>query len=603
MGISLGDLGSFAVGAIKQDEKNTAEKLVDRRAELEANRQMNIKMKEQKYARDLKKFDEENKKFKSVQSINAEFKDMGEISPAQYGERYLQETNPTLLMEYKKMYVKYPNKLNDFLKQYGNEAIKNFKTTNTIDSLDANRKTSIDEITAIYKTKLEEARGDSFLINKILGDRKKAIATVETVSQDGENGIILANEINKNEENKDDMGFSFGKVEKIPMSLLLDDKEFESAWNSAYNKINFDLDSKNNKSFKYLNKFSTIGGAGELSLKFDKTDSKIVGHNANSVTNLLAMAEMYTTIRDNKSAVNHYNTISKNSTSIAKNFNNDTVFKDMSNLISLDGRVTNISGRISSDGKNKYNLTTIVPLSIVGENNNLFLGKAGNYDVTKKSDMKEISVLMSKFIEIEAGKINNNNLDSQAKVAEVYSDLFMGETDAVNKFKNYLVNNNTKINSFYSENSKETSNNIEGINKTEVTTSNNIENNTTVNEKLNTNIKYPAKTMKNGDVGIKIGNTVYSLNTETDDGKRNVALFNTSKDETLKSAVMEAVKFGKNVNEMSPNLKGTTIPKMITVQTPRGPKRIPNPDHPENAKVKEIVPVKRNINKNRIGTR
>ena len=220
MGFSLGDLGSFAVGAIKQDEKNTAEKLVDRRAELQADRAMHIKMKEQKYERDLKTFDEENKKFKAIQSVNAEFKGMGEISSAQYGERYLQETNPTLLMEYKKMYVKYPNKLNDFLKQYGNEAIKNFKTTNTIDSLDANRKTSIDEITAVYKTKLEEARGDSFLINKILGDRKKAIATVETVSQDGENGIILANEINKNEENKDDMGFSFGKVEKIPLIKL-----------------------------------------------------------------------------------------------------------------------------------------------------------------------------------------------------------------------------------------------------------------------------------------------------------------------------------------------------------------------------------------------
>ena len=66
---------------------------------------------------------------------------------------------------------------------------------------------------------------------------------------------------------------------------------------------------------------------------------------------------------------------------------------------------------------------------------------------------------------------------------------------------------------------------------------------------------------------------------------------------------MEAVKFGKNVNEMSPNLEGTTIPKMITIQTPRGPKRIPNPNHPENAKVKEVVPVKRNINKNRSGTR
>lgn len=219
MGFSLGDLGSFAVGAIKQDEKNTAEKLVDRRAELQADRAMHIKMKEQKYERDIKAFDEENKKFKAIQSVNAEFKDMGEISPAKYGERYLSETNPTLLYQYKTLYKDNPNKLNEWLSGYGNESLKNFKTTNTIDSLDANRKTSIDEITALYKTKLEEARGDSFLINKILGDRKKAIATVETVSQDGENGIILANEINKDEENKDDMGFSFGELKPVAMGV------------------------------------------------------------------------------------------------------------------------------------------------------------------------------------------------------------------------------------------------------------------------------------------------------------------------------------------------------------------------------------------------
>ena len=219
MGFSLGDLGSFAVGAIKQDEKNTAEKLVDRRAELEANRQMNINMKEQKYARDLKKFDEENKKFKSVQSINAEFKDMGEISPAKYGERYLSETNPTLLYQYKTLYKDNPNQLNEWLAGYGNDAIKNYKTTNTEESLNISRKEAIDTIEAEYKTKLENARGDSFLIGKIIGDKNDAIASVGNAELNGEKGIEVAKEINTEVKEVDNLGFTFGEKKEAELYI------------------------------------------------------------------------------------------------------------------------------------------------------------------------------------------------------------------------------------------------------------------------------------------------------------------------------------------------------------------------------------------------
>jgi len=219
MGFSLGDLGSFAVGAIKQDEKNTAEKLVDRRAELEANRQMNINMKEQKYARDLKKFDEENKKFKSVESVNAEFKGMGEISPAKYGERYLSETNPTLLYQYKTLYKDNPNQLNEWLAGYGNDAIKNYKTTNTEESLNISRKEAIDEITATYKKKLENARGDSFLIGKLIGDRKNAINEVDTKNIESTKGIELVNEINNTTKETNDLGFTFGKKKEAELYI------------------------------------------------------------------------------------------------------------------------------------------------------------------------------------------------------------------------------------------------------------------------------------------------------------------------------------------------------------------------------------------------
>ena len=219
MGFSLGDLGSFAVGAIKQDEKNTAEKLVDRRAELEADRAMHIKMKEQKYDRELKAYDVENKKLQAIKAVNAEFEGMGEISPEAYGERYLSETNPTLLLEYKKLYAENPTKLNTWLAGYANEGIKNYTTTNTEESLQTNRKESIDEITATYKKKLEDARGDSFLIGKLIGDRKNAIDEVDTKNIESTKGIELVNEINNTTKETNDLGFTFGEKKEAELYI------------------------------------------------------------------------------------------------------------------------------------------------------------------------------------------------------------------------------------------------------------------------------------------------------------------------------------------------------------------------------------------------
>ena len=69
MGISLGDIGAFATGVVKADEAATAEKLKDRRAELQADRQLYIDMKTKKYESELKSFEAEDKKYKAIQAV------------------------------------------------------------------------------------------------------------------------------------------------------------------------------------------------------------------------------------------------------------------------------------------------------------------------------------------------------------------------------------------------------------------------------------------------------------------------------------------------------------------------------------------------------
>ena len=446
MGFSLGDLGSFAVGAIKQDEKNTAEKLVDRRAELQADRAMHIKMKEQKYERELKTFDEENKKFKAIQSVNAEFKGMGEISPAQYGERYLSETNPTLLLEYKKVYKDNPNQLNKWLAGYGNESLKNFNTTNTIDSLDANRKTSIDEITAVYKTKLEEARGDSFLINKILGDRKKAIATVETTSQDGENGVILSNELNKNEENKDDMGFSFGELKPIAMGVPTKWKT-DSKIQTLREKLKGDVSAINKKTVN-----TTMTTLSNLNIAIPKqlftyeqgrTDGPVVGfkkagQNINDHIVLL----------DNQAIDFLTNEYVYGKETDASNVS--TYFSAAETTNKLTTRVEDYSSAettLQNKGafwKDRQNVVAFVPFSVVGLDNEFRYKDDGSGFVIPSADRKDVG--KAYFKALKQIVINNDfvvddkgNAVLNAAGGKIFAGKKSTEADAINKIQKDLL--------------------------------------------------------------------------------------------------------------------------------------------------------------------
>ena len=190
MGFSLGDLGAFTKGFVDADTKATQERLKDRRAELQADRQLYIDMKTKKYESELKSFEAEDKKYKAIQAVKSQVGD--DASKSEFGAAYLQETNPTLLYQMQKDFQDNPKALQDQLALYANA---DFKLTNTRDALDNKLKTDIDAITAGYKTALENARGDSKLVNAILGKRDKEIKLVIEQNKDGENGAVAAKEI------------------------------------------------------------------------------------------------------------------------------------------------------------------------------------------------------------------------------------------------------------------------------------------------------------------------------------------------------------------------------------------------------------------------
>lgn len=219
MGISLGDIASFATGVVKADEKATQERLKDRRAELQADRQFYIDMKTKKYESELKSFEEENKKYKAIQAVNAKFEGQNKVDPTAYGKAYLQETNPTLLYQYETLYADNPALLNSKLSTFADASIRDYKTTTTRDSLDTKLKQDVDAITADYKTQLENAKGDSKLINAIIGKRDKKIADTIQENENSKNGVVKAKEIAVETDTDSKPTFEFGEVKQIDIGV------------------------------------------------------------------------------------------------------------------------------------------------------------------------------------------------------------------------------------------------------------------------------------------------------------------------------------------------------------------------------------------------
>ena len=160
------DLSNFAVGAIERDRENTAAKFKNRAEELKANRDLNIAMKKDKYAADLKAYNDERKKSNAIKKLNASAPGMSNES---YAKQYmlhtlgvenfnaLQKVDPEGFLDM----------VNNFAEKVKNEGTLGYKSTIDRDVLDNKFKADTTLINKTYSKELENARGDSFLIKKI----------------------------------------------------------------------------------------------------------------------------------------------------------------------------------------------------------------------------------------------------------------------------------------------------------------------------------------------------------------------------------------------------------------------------------------------------
>jgi len=195
------DLGSVATGAIERDREKTKATLDDRKDELKANRDFYIAQKTKKYEYEMKEFEDEQKKYKAIKAVNDKFANTeGKVDKAAWGRDYLANYKPELYNSIIKEADGDTELANKLFSAQVSKNLATFKPSTTRDAVDNKIRTEVESITAEYNTKIKNARGDSFLIGKLIGEKSNKIKTVEKQITEGSKGIDVSNNIIKETE-------------------------------------------------------------------------------------------------------------------------------------------------------------------------------------------------------------------------------------------------------------------------------------------------------------------------------------------------------------------------------------------------------------------
>jgi hypothetical protein len=435
MGISLMDLGNFASGAIERDREITNENLKIRAEELQANRDLMLAMKKDKYAADIAEYKKEKAKANEINRLNA-VAAKGDMDSNAYAQQYLMATLGT--EKYKIMQQTDPEGFKDMIANFG--GAKDYKFTLDRNSLDKQLETDTKIINKGFSKAIENAKGDSFLINKILGKKSSVNDDVNATIEDQ----LKAAQVVKEETVGSDTDLSTITFKESKVRLRKPPEPYQTEWASQRGKINFDI-TKDGNAFKFLNLTGKLGGNDDISYSFNKTDGKIDKMNPPATENLLAMQYMFNEVKNSNDTMTlHYNTVTKNKGDVSKTWNTDTVYNKMTNI--LDGRGGNISEK-GLDFRTDIRLTTFVPLSLVNQNNKMEFANGQSIDFSDKAKMKTLSNTMNEYILEKANLMykNNKDVDEQNQAGRVYQRLYTGDENTMKEFLNYAAEKNPDL--------------------------------------------------------------------------------------------------------------------------------------------------------------
>ncbi len=399
----LTDVGNIAVGAIERDREITKEDLIVRAENLKANQEILIKQKDKKYNKELESYYKEKEKFDNIEKMN-KWADDGTINKDAYAAFALSSTIPnwdTIPKDYKAdMIANYDGKTIDY-KLSGSAAEINAKAAKAITLI--NNETS---------AAIKDAKGNSFLINKIL--RKK-----ETVEKDIyaaiENQLKAIDSVNMTEKSTTNAGLEIKQTGDKTAINWNRFKKKNPEWIKQYNALDkevvFNSVAQKDNFFSFM-KASQIAGANtEANFKLKNNDTEIEGITPAAQALLATYKSVYDEVKKDFSAQ-----------ALATQGVDITELRDIMSVSEINKVVQRIinersvkieTGRWSTD--DNLDFVAVVPVTVLDKVNKILvsgqgISKGGKGEWTP--DMDTIKSLYKEFLEMEApaltGKYKKN---------------------------------------------------------------------------------------------------------------------------------------------------------------------------------------------------
>ena len=426
------DVGNFAKGMIERDREITNENLAIRAEELKANRDLMIAMKKDKYAADIAEYKKEKAKSNEIKQLNSAAAS-GNMDNESYAKQFLLHSLGT--EKFNALQKADPQGFLDMVSNVANQAKANggldYRFTIDRNSLDNQFGTDTKIINKGFAQAIEDAKGDSFLINKIL-NKKSTID--KDVNADVESQLKAAKVVNEEtiETGKKDITFTDTVKKK---------RKPHEAYETEFSKLitNAKFDSVNNKDnlINFINASNNLGFTSEMNFKFDEKDETIKGTNPASQAFLNSYKLIYSEILNANNATDLYNSVTKNKSDLVNLIDADAVNRKVQNVILT--RQNKIDTGKGSWEDNRE-LITMLPLNVVDINNQTRIGdKMINIDMAKSSEVYN-NFLKKKADTLYAG----SKLDEFQKLSNIQQLIENGNATLINQLKAELVSSQPK---------------------------------------------------------------------------------------------------------------------------------------------------------------
>jgi hypothetical protein len=446
MGISLMDLGNFAAGAIERDREITNENLKIRAEELQANRDLMISMKKDKYAADIAEYKKEKAKANEINRLNAVAANQpGEISKKSYAQQYLLAIHGP---EKYKILQSNPETFDKMLNDIN--SARDYKFSLDRNTIDKQLEVDTKIVNKGFAKAIENAKGDSFLINKILGKKSNIDDDVNATIEDQ----LKAAKIVKEETVGNDIDLSKIKFKEDSKDVPYINKTSDAYKNFRKNNIELakQLATVNDKRTSADN--NLVIGQTFRKLGIPNTKDYFVTNRDGGITRFKKGGEdfanttfsqwkMYKDYLPGAGNDNLYLAYNKDASNLIAHYNKENLNGDISNRITTYA-VPVANGNISGE-EGKFNFSTVLR----GKDNLIVVPTANTIDfdgTVVGTNLKITNPETAKILYAQA-LIDNSKVNGEINIAllkrnqTTLQDLRYGKSNALlEKVNNDFIN-------------------------------------------------------------------------------------------------------------------------------------------------------------------